>query len=206
MLSNKPHYIYKIIAIGDTAVGKTSMMSKYSSDTFPLRHDLTIGVDFCAKNVIYNGNNISMHIWDTAGQEAFKSITRTYYRNVACALIVYDVTRRETFTKLKSWIDEVKKSCPLNTIVVLIGNKTDLEAYRMVSTTEGDNLAKQHGYPFIETSAKTGLNIDKIFETVCWEISNKMENTKSMDEISGVTFKTPIKKMNGGGYKCCNIH
>jgi small GTP-binding protein len=119
-------------------------------------HDLTIGVEFGARMVTVGGNqNIKLQIWDTAGQESFRSITRSYYRGAAGALLVYDITRRETFLHLSAWLDDAREHANPNMTVMLIGNKSDLAAKRAVSFEEGEQFAAQHGLIFLETSAKT---------------------------------------------------
>jgi len=124
---------------------------------------LTIGVEFGARMVQVQGKQIKLQIWDTAGSESFQSITRSYYRGAAGALLVYDVTRRETFDHLTRWLEEARQNANSNMVVMLIGNKVDLEARRVVSYEEGQKFAQEHGLIFLETSAKTAHNVEEAF-------------------------------------------
>merc|ERR1712151_1470402 len=125
-------------------------------------HDLTIGVEFGARMVTIDNKNIKLQIWDTAGQESFKSITRSYYRGAAGALLVYDISRRDTFTHLTRWLEEARQNANANMVIMLIGNKSDLER-REVAFEEGQQFAREHGLVFRETSAKTAQNVEDAF-------------------------------------------
>ena len=124
---------------------------------------MTIGVEFGAKTIQINGKTIKIQIWDTAGQEAFQAITRTYYKGAIGALLVYDITRRDTFTHVTKWLDDVRTNSSKNVTVILIGNKKDLEDKRQVSYEEGEAFAKENGLMFLETSAKTAYNVVESF-------------------------------------------
>ena len=124
---------------------------------------MTIGVEFGSRTVKINDKNIKLQIWDTAGQESFKSITRSYYRGAAGALLVYDITRKETFNHLTRWLEEVRQNGNPDIMVMLIGNKADLDSRRQVSTEEGERFAKENGLIFLETSAKTAFNVEQAF-------------------------------------------
>ncbi|EOA18308.1 hypothetical protein CARUB_v10006821mg, partial [Capsella rubella] len=154
-------YIFKYIIIGDTGVGKSCLLLKYTDKEFQAVHDLTIGVEFGAKMITIDNKPIKLQIWDTAGQETFRSVTRMYYRGRAGALLVYDITRRETFNHLASWLEEARQHASEKMTTMLIGNKCDLEAKRAVSTEEGEQFAREHGLIFIEASAKTAQNVEK---------------------------------------------
>lgn len=126
-------------------------------------HDLTIGVEFGARMVEINDKQIKLQIWDTAGQESFRSITRSYYRGAAGALLVYDITRRDTFKHLSVWLEEARQHSQNNMVIMLIGNKNDLEHRRAVSFEEGKAFAEANGLIFMETSAKTAYNVEQAF-------------------------------------------
>jgi Ras-related protein Rab-2A len=126
-------------------------------------HDLTIGVEFGARMIAIDNRQIKLQIWDTAGQESFRSITRSYYRGAAGALLVYDITRRDTFNHLTRWLEEARQNSNQNMVIMLIGNKSDLEHRRAVSTKEGAEFAEQNGLIFLETSAKTAANVEQAF-------------------------------------------
>ena len=123
-------YLFKYIIIGDTGVGKSCLLLQFTDKRFQQVHDLTIGVEFGARMITIDNKQIKLQIWDTAGQESFRSITRSYYRGAAGALLVYDITRRETFNHLTSWLDDARQHSNSNMTIMLIGNKSDLEHRR----------------------------------------------------------------------------
>ena len=144
-------------------------------------HDLTIGVEFGARMITVDDNasnptQVKLQIWDTAGQESFRSITRSYYRGAAGALLVYDITRRDTFLHLNKWLEEAQQHAQPNMVILLIGNKSDLEHRRAVSTDEGKAFAQQHGLLFMETSAKTAFNVEQAFLQTAQEIHGKIQS------------------------------
>ncbi|KAM7158904.1 ras-related protein Rab-2B isoform 2-T2 [Molossus nigricans] len=156
-------YLFKYIIIGDTGVGKSCLLLQFTDKRFQPVHDLTIGVEFGARMVNIDGKQIKLQIWDTAGQESFRSITRSYYRGAAGALLVYDITRRETFNHLTSWLEDARQHSSSNMVIMLIGNKSDLESRRDVKREEGEAFAREHGLVFMETSAKTACNVEEVF-------------------------------------------
>ena len=169
------HYLLKYIIIGDASVGKSNILLKYAHNQFKAEYQLTIGVEFGAKNIKIKDKIYRIQIWDTAGQENFRSITRAYYKNSVCALVVYDITNRQSFENVKAWIEDCKSQSPSTILMVLAGNKMDLESSRAVSREEGEDFAKMNGMPFFETSAKNGENIDLLFTNTATEISHKIE-------------------------------
>eukprot|EP01084_Bolivina_argentea_P284024 486622_1 len=156
-------YLFKYIIVGDTAVGKSCLLLMFTDKRFQPLHDLTIGVEFGARTIEIDHRQIKLQIWDTAGQESFRSITRSYYRGAAGALIVYDITRRETFNNLIVWLEEAQQNSHPDMVITLIGNKSDLEHRRAVSTQEGQQFADEHGLIFLETSVKTADKVDTAF-------------------------------------------
>ena len=156
-------YLFKYIIIGDTSVGKSCMLLQFTDKRFQPVHDITIGVEFGARLITVDDLQIKLQIWDTAGQESFRSITRSYYRDAAGALLVYDITQRESFNHLSRWLEEARSNGNANMTIMLIGNKCDLEHRRAVSTKEGEEFAAEHGLYFMETSAKTSANVDEAF-------------------------------------------
>ncbi|KAG7581387.1 Small GTPase [Arabidopsis suecica] len=156
-------YLFKIVLIGDSAVGKSNLLSRFSRDEFDTNSKATIGVEFQTQLVEIEGKEVKAQIWDTAGQERFRAVTSAYYRGAFGALIVYDITRSDTFESVKRWLQELN-----------IGNKCDLEDIRAVSVEEGKALAEEEGLFFMETSALDATNVDKAFEIVIREIFNNV--------------------------------
>lgn len=169
-------YLFKYIIIGDTGVGKSCLLLQFTDKRFQPVHDLTIGVEFGARMINIDGKQIKLQIWDTAGQESFRSITRSYYRGAAGALLVYDITRRETFNHLASWLEDARQHANPNMTIMLIGNKSDLTHRRAVTTEEGEQFAKEHGLIFLETSARTAHNVEDAFINTAREIYRKIQD------------------------------
>ena len=169
-------YLLKYIIIGDSAVGKSNILLRYIHDRFNEEFHSTIGVEFGAKNLDIDGKIFRIQVWDTAGQETFRSITRAYYKNSVCAFVVYDISNRTTYDNIKTWVEDCKRLSPKAVLMILIGNKTDLEEKREVSYDEGSIYASKHGMLFYECSAKTGQNIDKIFIESTREIDKRIKD------------------------------
>eukprot|EP00180_Rhodochaete_pulchella_P000389 Plantae.Rhodophyta-Rhodochaete_pulchella.ctg12728.p1 GENE.Plantae.Rhodophyta-Rhodochaete_pulchella.ctg12728~~Plantae.Rhodophyta-Rhodochaete_pulchella.ctg12728.p1 ORF type:complete len:212 (+),score=41.65 Plantae.Rhodophyta-Rhodochaete_pulchella.ctg12728:324-959(+) len=168
-------YLFKFIIIGDTGVGKSCLLLQFTDKRFTPIHDLTIGVEFGARIVTVEDKQLKLQIWDTAGQESFRSITRSYYRGAAGALLVYDITRKETFEHLLSWLEDARAHSNSNMTIILVGNKSDLEHRREVSRESGEEFAKEHGLLFLETSAKSNSNVEDAFLTTAKAIYDKVK-------------------------------
>jgi Ras-related protein Rab-2A len=169
-------YTFKYIIIGDSGVGKSCMLLQFTDKRFEALHDLTIGVEFGARVIQLNHQEVKLQIWDTAGQESFRSITRSYYRGACGALLVFDVTQRETFDHVQGWLDDARANCNTPITVMLVGNKCDLESKRVVSKEEAQAFAKERDVVYIETSAKTAQNIDEAFITSANTIFDKVQS------------------------------
>lgn len=156
-------YLVKLLLLGDSAVGKSSLLTRFCDDKFDSHHVLTIGVDFKWKVVEKDGRVLKLQVWDTAGQERFRTITPAYYKSAHGVGIVYDITDRETFVNVSYWVEQLSQHGPDGVPRVLIGNKADLDddGLRKVSKEEGEQLAEKHGLAFFETSAKTGQSVNE---------------------------------------------
>jgi len=172
------NYLLKYIIIGDSGVGKSNILLRYQSDSFNEEFRTTVGVEFVSKTIDINQIIYRIQIWDTAGQESFRSITRSYYKNSVCACIVYDITSHSSFESIQSWIDDCTKHASNTILLFLIGNKNDLNENREVSYDEGETFAKAHNMMFLETSAKTGDNVNAIFDKSIRQIHQNIIDKK----------------------------
>uniref|UniRef100_A0A6I8Q255 RAB2A, member RAS oncogene family n=1 Tax=Xenopus tropicalis TaxID=8364 RepID=A0A6I8Q255_XENTR len=168
-------YCYFLLLIFYAGVGKSCLLLQFTDKRFQPVHDLTIGVEFGARMITIDGKQIKLQIWDTAGQESFRSITRSYYRGAAGALLVYDITRRDTFNHLTTWLEDARQHSNSNMVIMLIANKSDLESRREVKKEEGEAFAREHGLIFMETSAKTASNVEEAFINTAKEIYEKIQ-------------------------------
>uniref|UniRef100_A0A8D2JRU2 RAB2B, member RAS oncogene family n=1 Tax=Sciurus vulgaris TaxID=55149 RepID=A0A8D2JRU2_SCIVU len=156
-------------------VGRSCLLLQFTDKRFQPVHDLTIGMEFGACMVNIDGKQIKLQICDTAGQESFHSITSSYYRGAAGALLVYDIKRRETFNHLTSWLEDAPLHSSSNMVIMLIGNKSDLDSHRDVKREEGEAFAREYGLIFMETSAKTACNVEEVFINTAKEIYRKIQ-------------------------------
>jgi len=158
-------YIFKVIVVGDASVGKTSLTLRYTQDYFSENYIVTIGVNFLKKTIQMDNMDIVLDIWDTGGQERFAYIRASYFKGAAGAIICYDITNKKSFDDLPKWLNEVDKYCEA-VPMVLVGTKKDLKDQRQVSVEEGKAFAEAYGMKFFETSAKTGENVEELFNTL----------------------------------------
>ena len=163
-------YMFRICLIGNICVGKTSLLARYADNSFKESYANTIGVDFRVITLKYKDIIAKVHIWDTAGNERFKSITINYYRSSHGFIYVYDITNKESFENLDMWINLTNENCGTNAINFLVGNKSDLEKEREVTKEEGEEFAKKYDLIFIETSAKNNDNVGKLFEFFTYKL------------------------------------
>ncbi|KAK2353804.1 ras-related protein RABB1c [Trifolium repens] len=194
-------YLFNYIIIGDSGVGKSCLRLQVTNNRFQPVHDITIGVEFGVKTITINNKPIKLRIWDTAGQETFRSITRSYYRGAIGALLVYDITRRETFIHLANWLKDSREHATSNIIIMLIGNKSDLTKKRAVSTAEGEKFAKENGLIFMEVSTKSGEKVEEAFVKTARSIYKKIEDGDFdvLDETHGI-------KIGSGRSSVCRNH
>ena len=193
----KKELLYKILLLGDTSVGKTCFLMRYADNTFQEIHLSTIGLDYKLKNVqIDDGKIVKIQIWDTAGQDRFRSITKNYYKGAHGIILLYDVTSRKTFENVANWVTQIKEEVSDKVNIILVGNKIDDEKNRKVSTKEGEEIAKEYGLSFFETSAKSGINIDTTFNEL---VKKTVEAYSKLDE-KGDKLKN---KKSGSKKACC---
>lgn len=190
-------FTFKYIIIGDSGVGKSCLLLQFTDKRFEGVHDITIGVEFGARIVTLNNQDVKLQIWDTAGQESFRSITRSYYRGAVGALLVFDVTRRETFDHVASWLEDARNNCNTPITVMLVGNKCDLESKRVVSKQEAQEFASSKGLTYLETSAKTATNVDDAFIKTAQAIYDKVQ--KGEIDSAMVSGKPGAGGNRGGG-------
>ena len=221
-------YLLKLIIIGDSGVGKTCLLLRFSEENFQnshittigkntphqinennINHNLHIGIDFKIRTINLDGKNVKVQIWDTAGQERFRTITQTYYRGAQGVILAYDSTSTESFENVTNWIRQVDTHASPNVKKILLGNKCDLTDQKVISSEKGAEIAKANNMQFFETSAKSGVGITEAFESISREIIKGMEqNKKAPDQhgskrenrVDSVTIK-PDKP--GGKKKCC---
>lgn len=200
----------KIVLIGDSAVGKSNLLSRFARNEFDTNSKATIGVEFQTQAVEIDGKEVKAQIWDTAGQERFRAVTSAYYRGAVGALIVYDITRTTTFDSVKRWLDELTTHCDTTMARMLVGNKCDLDNIRAVSVEDGKSLAEAEGLFFMETSALDSTNVEAAFEVVIREIYNnisrKVINSDSYKaELSGnrVSLVNGDSSKQSQMFSCC---
>ena len=205
----KPDYTFKYILVGDAYVGKSNIIYRFTENKFSENYQATINLDFTYKNVKLNEKIYRIQLWDTAGQESFQSISRGYYKSAVCAIVVYDITNRDTFNNVTNWIEQCKQNGPSTISLVLVGNKEDLGDKRVISYEEGEELASRNSMQFFETSALSGKNINEMFNSSIESIARKIENNFYKDKDCGIQFneqnknKLDPKNQPKKKKKCC---
>lgn len=194
-------YLFKIIVLGDCAVGKSNILSKYSKNVFNKSSKSTIGVELITKFFRYENKIIKVNIWDTAGQERFTSMITTYYKGAKGALLVYDITRKITFDNIDNWLKELISINSNKISICLIGNKNDLSLLRQVSKKDAQIKANKYGIKFYETSALDSSNIKFAFEELIKDIYIKTKNNFYTDNNKNNGFGLDLNKMNNSGIK-----
>ncbi|KAG5609110.1 hypothetical protein AABB24_007431 [Solanum stoloniferum] len=170
--SQKIDYVFKVVLIGDSAVGKSQILARFARNEFSLDSKATIGVEFQTRTLVIQHKSVKAQIWDTAGQERYRAVTSAYYRGAVGAMLVYDITKRQTFDHIPRWLEELRAHADRNIVIILIGNKTDLKDQRAVPTEDAKEFAQKEGLFFLETSAMEATNVEDAFSTVLTEIFN----------------------------------
>ena len=208
--TNEENYevMFKVVLIGDMKVGKTNIVSRYIKNEFNKDSMSTIGVEFGSKELVIEGHNVKVQIWDTAGQEKYKSITNAYYKGAKGAFVVYDITNKNSFDNADNWLNNLRASADKKCSIILIGNKSDLENKREVSLEQGEEKAKNSEIAFMETSALSGDNIDKAFEMMINE-AYKICHSEMLADVNidigksdELSLKRP-KEETPDNKKCC---
>lgn len=166
-------YMLKILILGDSAVGKSALLMKFCDNQFTQSHIATIGVDFKYKTIDCESKKYRLQVWDTAGQEKFRSIVQTYYKGAMGIILVYSINDRKSFENIENWMRQISANTQNDAVVILVGNKSDVED-RTVQTSEGERVASDHNIHFFETSAKQGTNVEEAFFQITKEIKKRV--------------------------------
>ena len=202
-MTNKYDYLFKLLIIGESGVGKTCLLLQFTEGSFTTNHLTTIGIDFKIKIINLEEKQIKLQIWDTAGQERFRTITKTYYKGAHGIILTYDVTDENSFKNVRNWVKQIEQNAQTNVCKVLVGNKCDRED-RKVSYEEGAKLAKEFNMQFFETSAKSNYNVNETFTFLTKEILNSQCKDKdSQSNIISIDNKKDNSKSIKDNKKCC---
>lgn len=207
-------YLYKIVLIGDSGVGKSNLLSRFTRDEFNLESRSTIGVEFATRTLEIDGKRVKAQIWDTAGQERYRAITSAYYRGAVGALIVYDISKTESYESVSRWLKELREHADANIIIELVGNKSDLDHLRAVPTEEAKNFATENNLLFTEASALSADNVDlsfhqllkNIYEMISKHQLDTNEKSAGNKPSGGPTISltpAPQEKKSKNNSNCC---
>lgn len=199
-------YLFKLLLIGDSGVGKTSILFKFSEDTFSPAFISTIGIDFKIRTIEVDGRKIKLQVWDTAGQERFKTITTAYYRGAMGIMLVYDVSNLKSFENISNWIRNIEMHATQDVELMILGNKCDIADKRQITREKGEQLALQHSIKFLETSAKANINIEEAFFTLARDIKLKMEKRIEDSNLNrGYQLSNNDPSRNKPRFSFCNL-
>lgn len=213
--NQKIDYVFKVVLIGDSAVGKSQLLARFSRNEFNLDSKATIGVEFQTRTLDIDHKTVKAQIWDTAGQERYRAVTSAYYRGAVGAMLVYDITKRQSFDHVARWLEELRGHADKNIVIMLVGNKTDLGSLRAVPTEDAKEFAEKENLFFIETSALEATNVETVFVNVLTEIyrvvskkslvANEAESAGSSALLRGKEIVVPGQEPvpNGSSYSCC---
>ncbi|EMD34366.1 hypothetical protein CERSUDRAFT_117145 [Gelatoporia subvermispora B] len=204
-------YLFKVVLIGDSGVGKSNLLSRFTRNEFNLESKSTIGVEFATRSINVDGKTVKAQIWDTAGQERYRAITSAYYRGAVGALLVYDIAKHATYVNVTRWLKELRDHADSNIVIMLVGNKSDLKHLRAVPTDEAKAFAAENALSFIETSALDASNVESAFQTILTDIY-RIVSSKSLEQSAdpikpptgdSITVSPSVDTNQQQGGKCC---
>jgi len=209
--SSNYDYLFKVVLIGDSGVGKSNLLSRLTRNEFNIESKSTIGVEFATRSINVDGKTVKSQIWDTAGQERYRAITSaSYYRGAVGALLVYDIAKHATYVNVTRWLKELRDHADTNIVIMLVGNKSDLKHLRAVPTEEAKAFASENGLSFIETSALDASNVESAFQNILTEIYRIVSNKaleQSENQIKppneSITVTPSIENANPEGKSGC---
>mmetsp|Transcript_14073 Transcript_14073/g.15561 ORF Transcript_14073/g.15561 Transcript_14073/m.15561 type:complete len:218 (-) Transcript_14073:88-741(-) len=178
-------YLFKIVLVGDSAVGKSNLLWRFTKNEFYEETKSTIGVEFAVKSVEVEAKTIKAQIWDTAGQERYRAITSAYYRSAVGAMLVYDISKKDTFDNIERWLTELRQHADANIVIMLVGNKSDLKHLREVPTEKAREFCQENGLSLVETSAKDNSYVDFAFQKLITDIYHETVKKNPMDAGDG---------------------
>ncbi|XP_022756753.1 ras-related protein RABA4c-like isoform X2 [Durio zibethinus] len=213
--NQKIDYVFKVVLIGDSAVGKSQLLARFTRNEFNIDSKATIGVEFQTKTLVIDHKTVKAQIWDTAGQERYRAVTSAYYRGAVGAMLVYDTTKRQSFDHVARWLEELRGHADKNIVVMLVGNKSDLGSLRAVPIEDAKEFAQRETLFFMETSALEATNVESAFVTVLTEIyriiskknlvANEQESGGNASLLKGTAIVIPGQEPESGGksFSCC---
>lgn len=203
-------YLFKVVLIGDSGVGKSNLLSRFTRNEFNLESKSTIGVEFATRSINVDGRTVKAQIWDTAGQERYRAITAAYYRGAVGALLTYDIAKHLTYENVERWLKELRDHADANIVIMLVGNKSDLRHLRAVPTEEARAYAERNGLSFIETSALDSSNVEQAFTNILTGIykivsQKQLESERKPNRPHGntVDITVPRSNIDDQGSSCC---
>eukprot|EP00761_Pharyngomonas_kirbyi_P012284 gb/GECH01012311.1/.p1 GENE.gb/GECH01012311.1/~~gb/GECH01012311.1/.p1 ORF type:complete len:217 (+),score=46.29 gb/GECH01012311.1/:1-651(+) len=192
-------YLIKLLLIGDSGVGKSCLLLRFSDDSFTASFITTIGIDFKIRTIELEGKRIKLQIWDTAGQERFRTITSAYYRGAMGILLCYDVTEEASFMNVRNWMKNIEQHASKNVNKILLGNKCDLVEKKVITKEQGEQLAQEYDIKFFETSAKNNINVEEAFLTIAQDIKKRLIDTEhAPQQPTDSSIVDPMHPPGGG--------
>lgn len=203
MHTSEYDFLFKLLLIGDSGVGKSCLLLRFADDTYTESYISTIGVDFKIRTIELEGKTVKLQIWDTAGQERFRTITSSYYRGAHGIIVVYDVTDNESFSNVKQWLQEIDRYASEGVNKLLVGNKSDLTSKKVVEYSVAKEFADQLSIPLLETSAKNATNVEQSFMTMAKHIKDRMGTTTTPTGGAKSSVVTPGQNVQQPQSTCC---